>query len=285
MQSIFFIIPKYVNLNFMQITMKKKLLIIVPILAIILIGGVIFAINKNQKIAAPATTNTKKKVQSPVNVIPVSERPYLRLEPTSDGHNIIITVAEVKKTASQLDYEMEYQTGSMLQGFGGLIKLDKLPVSDKKLFGSQSAGGAITYHEDIKGGNLLAQFTGSESYAVKSAWRYFENNIKASEFSSQDTKFVINNQELSKYSYIVIYNSPGYPEGLKGDLLSDLYVVTAEKSLETISSNFDVSIRASEEGQMMGYDGSKWQKMDSTYSEGLVKAKGPAMDVYAVVKK
>lgn len=263
---------------------KKQLLIILPIV-LVLIGAVVFFVNKNKKVAAPVTTNTKKKVQSPVNVIAVSERPYLRLEPTSDGHNIVITVAEVKKTASQLDYEMEYQTGSMLQGFGGLIKLDKLPVSDKKLFGSQSAGGAITYHEDIKGGNLLAQFTGGESYAVKSAWRYFENSIKASEFSSQDTKFVINNQDLSKYSYIVIYNSPGYPEGLKGDLLSDLYVVTAEKSLKTISSDFEVSIRASEEGQMMGYDGSKWQKMDSTYSEGLVKASGPAMDVYAVVKK
>lgn len=269
--------PKF-NLN------KKQLLIILPIV-LVLIGSVVFFVNKNKKVAAPVVTNTKKKVQSPVNVIAVSERPYLRLEPSADGRYITITVAEVKKTASQLDYEMEYQTGSMLQGFGGLIKLDKLPVSDKKLFGSQSAGGAITYHEDIKGGNFLAQFTGGENYAVKSAWRYFENSIKASEFSSQDTKFVISNQELNKYSYIVIYNSPGYPEGLKGDLLSDLYVVSAEKSLRTISSNFDVSIRASEEGQMMGYDGAKWQKMDSTYSEGLVKASGAAMDVYAVVKK
>jgi hypothetical protein len=264
---------------------KKKLLIALPI-AILLIIGVVFFINKNKKAAAPvATTSTKKKVQSPVNIIAVADRPYLRLEPSSDGHYITITVSEVKKVASQLDYEMEYQTGSMLQGFGGMIKLDKLPISDKKLFGSQSAGGAITYHEDIKGGNFLAQFTGGENYAVKSAWRYFANSDKASEFSSQDTKFSISNQELSKHSYVVIYNSPGYPSGLKGELLSDPYTVSTEKSLKTVSSNFDVSIRSSEDGQMMGYDGSKWQKMDSKYAEGVVKTNGPAMDVYLLIKK
>ena len=273
----------------MQQTMKKKLFIIVPIVAVILIGTIVFFVNKNKKAAAPTpAANTKKKVQSPVNVIPVAERPYLSLEPSSDGHYITISVHEVKKTASQLEYEMEYQTGSMLQGFGGLFKVDKLPYSEKKLFGSQSAGGAITYHEDIKGGNFLAQFTGaavSDSYAVKSAWRYFTNSDKDSEFASQDNKFSIKNADLSKYSYIIIYNSPGYPEGLKGDLLSDPYVVTAEKSLKTLSSNFEVTIRASEDGQMMGYDGSKWHKMDSTYSDGIVKASGAFMDVYVLVKK
>ena len=263
---------------------KKKLLIILPVIVIMIVGAIFF-LNKNKntdKIAEPTTT--KKKVQSPVNVIPVSERPYLRLEPSADGHYITMVIEEVKKPATQLEYEMEYQTGSMLQGFGGLIKLGQLPVSEKKLFGSQSAGGAITYHEDIKGGNLLAQFTGSEAYAVKSAWRYFTNSDKATTFSSQDTKFSITNQSLNKYSYIIIYNSPGYPGEVKGELLSDAYTVAAEKSLKLLSSNFEVTIRSSEAGQMMGYDGSKWQKIDSTYENGVVKATAPLMDVYLLVK-
>ena len=270
----------------MQITAKtkKKLMIILPIVILVIIGA-IFLLNKNKgtdKVSEPTTT--KKKVQSPVNVIDIADRPYLRLEPSADGHYISIIVEEVKKSATQLDYEMEYQTGSMLQGFGGLIKLDKLPVVEKKLFGSQSAGGAITYHEDIQGGNLLAQFTGTENYAVKSAWRYFTNSDKATSFSSQDTKFSISNQSLNKYSYIVIYNSPGYPGEIKGELLSDPYTVAAEKSLKLLSSNFEVSIRSSEDGQIMGYDGSKWQKMDSTYTNGVVKTVGQIMDLYLLVK-
>ncbi len=269
----------------MKIALKKKLFIIVPAV-LLLIGGIVFAVNRSNKLTTPdPAPSSKKKVQSPVNVIPVADRPYLRLEPSSDGHYITLTVKEVKKSANQLDYEMEYQTGSMLQGFGGLMKLDKLPVSDKKLFGSQSAGGAITYHEDIKGGNLLAQFTGGEAYAVKSAWRYFTNSLKATEFSSQDTKFSVKNADLSKYSYLIIYNSPGYPAELKQELLSDPYVLSAEKSLQTLSSKLEVSFRSSEEGQIMGYDGSKWQEMSTTYSDGLAQASGPAMDVYVLVKK
>lgn len=270
----------------MQITAntKKKLLIILPIVLIVIIAS-IFLLNKNkdtEKVAEP--TSAKKKVQSPVNVIAVAERPYMRLEPSADGHYITIIVEEVKKTAMELDYEMEYQTGSMWQGFGDLIKLDKLPVSEKKLFGSQSAGGAITYHKDIKGGNLLAQFAGTENYAVKSAWRYFTNSDKATTFSSQDTKFSISNQGLNRYSYVVIYNSPGYPGEIGGELLSDPYVVAAEKSLKVLSSNFEVGIRSSEDGQIMGYDGSKWQEMDSNYKDGVVKASGPIMDLYLLIK-
>lgn len=268
----------------MQKNLKKKLLIILPIVLLLIVGAVI-VINKNKKAAEqPAQVSTKKKISSPVNVIAVADRPYMRLEPSADGHYITIDIEEIKKSASQLNYEMEYQTGSMLQGFGGLISLSKLPVSEKKLFGSQSAGGAITYHEDIKGGNFLAEFSGTESYAVKSAWRYFENSGKATEFTSQDAKFTVSNASLASYSYIIIYNSPGYPGTLKADLLSDPYVVTAEKSLKTISSKFEVSIRASEEGQIMGYDGTKWQKMDSTYADGAVKASGALMDVYVLVK-
>lgn len=263
--------------------MKKKLLIILPIVVLLIVGAV-FLVNKNKKVS-PVATPTKKKVQSPVNVIAVAERPYLELEPSADGHYITILVKEVKKPASQLDYTMEYQTGSMLQGFGGLIEVSKLPISEKKLFGSQSAGGAITYHEDIKGGNLLAQFTGTENYAVKSSWRYFANKDKASEFSSQDTKFTISNKDLSKYAYLIIYNSPGYPGTLKDAPISDPYVLTAEKSLKTISSNFDVQIRSSVEAAIMGYDGSKWQKMDSKYSDGVVKASGPLMETYLLVTK
>jgi hypothetical protein len=263
---------------------KKKLLIIGTILLLIIVLVTVFG-GQEQKPAEPVAAPTKKKISSPVNVIAVAERPYLRLEPSSDGHHIIITVLEVKKAASQLDYEMEYQTGSMLQGFGDSIKLDNLPVSNEKLFGSQSAGGAITYHEDIKGGNLLAEFSGAENYAVKSAWRYFENSAKASEFISQDTKFTISNQALSKHAYLIIYNSPGYPGEITGELLAGPYVVSSEKSLKTISSDFTVSFRASEAGQIMGYDGSKWQEMDSQYTDGVVTASGPAMDVYVLVKK
>lgn len=273
------------NLKNMSSANKKKLMIALAVLLVAIIS-VVFVINKNkQKVSDAPQTAVKKKIQSPVNVISVKERPYMRLEPSADGRYITIAIEEVKKPASELDYEMEYQTGSMLQGFGGLIQLGDLPVSERKLFGSQSAGGAITYHEDIKGGNLLAEFSGSENYAVKSAWRYFENSDNLDKFSSQDNKFSISNETLANYSYLIIYNSPGYPMEFDGELLSDPYVVTAEKSLKTNSSDFTVSIRSSDESaKIMGYDGENWLEMNSTFRDGLITASGPFMDVYILVK-
>ncbi len=269
-----------------KLTRKQQIIAICVCVGLVLAGGSWWAFGRASQ-AEPGTPQVaKKRVQSPVNVIAVTERPYLRLDPSSDGRHVTINVLEVKKAASQLDYEMEYQTGSMLQGFQGLINLQKLPVSDRKLFGSQSAGGAITYHEDISGGSLLAQFGGSEDYAVKSAWRFFQNTTKDSKFTSQDTKFSISGDTLKNVRHLIIYNSPGYPDEIKGELLSDPYVVSADQSLKTSSSNFTVSIRSSKaEAVLMGYDGSKWQELDGSFQDGVWSSSGPFMEVYLLTGK
>jgi hypothetical protein len=222
-------------------TKKKKITIITISLIILIAGAVFFYFRAKQNKEEVDNTTVKQKISAKVNIIPVSERPFMQLIPTADGHHDIINILELKKPADSLNYEMEYQTGSMLQGFQGLLQLTNLPTSDKKLLGSQSAGGAITYHEDIKGGSLLAEFMGAENYAVKSNWRYFTNSEKQTEFKSQDTKFTISNDSLNNYSYLIIFNTPGYPGAIEGELISDIYPVTAEKSLKTLSSAFAVT--------------------------------------------
>lgn len=267
-------------------TKKTKIIIAVSVLVTLLIaGGVFFFLRANQAEDSGEETVVKRKVTPKTNLIPVAERPFIQLEPTADGHNVIINIMELKKPADSLNYEMEYQTGSMLQGFQGFLELDELPVSDKKLFGSQSAGGAITYHEDIKGGSLLAEFMGEEDYAVKSNWRYFTNSDRQSEFSSQDTKFTIANESLTRYSYLIIFNSPGYPGEIEGEIVSDVYTVNAEKSLKTISSEFAVTFNTKEEqAQIMGYNGAEWQNIDSQYEDGVLTGSAAFMEAYLLVK-
>ncbi|HOC07496.1 MAG TPA: hypothetical protein PLX28_00100 [Candidatus Woesebacteria bacterium] len=267
-------------------TKKTKIIIAVSVLVALLIaGGIWFSSRGNRDQDNNEQPVTKQKITPKTNLIPVSERPFMQLEPTADGHYVVINVIEVKKPADSLNYEMEYQTGSMLQGFQGFLKLDQLPASDKKLFGSQSAGGAITYHEDIKGGSLLAEFIGPEAYAVKSSWRYFTNSDRQSAFSSQDTKFTIANDSLARYSYLIIYNSPGYPAEVEGEVVSDIYTVSAETSLKTISSPFTVTFTTKEEqAQIMGYDGEAWQSLESQYENGALTGSAPFMDAYLLVK-
>lgn len=267
-------------------TKKTKIIIAISILMTLLIaGGVFFFLRANRAKDNGEKKVVKQKVTPKTNLIPVSERPFIQLEPTADGRNVIIKIVELKKPATSLNYEMEYQTGSMLQGFQDFLELNELPVSDKKLFGSQSAGGAITYHEDIKGGYLLAEFIGQEDYAVKSNWRYFTNSERETEFSSQDTKFSIANDSLARYSYLIIYNSPGYPSELEGEIVSDIYTVSAEKSLKTISSEFTVAFNTKEEAaQIMGYNGEEWQSIASQYEDGILTGSSAFMEAYLLTK-
>ncbi|MFA6814019.1 MAG: hypothetical protein GX943_00945 [Candidatus Pacebacteria bacterium] len=267
-------------------TKKTKIIIAISVLVLLLAGGLFFFLRSNRSNEENNKTVVKQKISAKVNQIPVSERPFIQLSPSADGRHVVINILELKKPAENLSYEMEYQTGSMLQGFQDSLELGELPLSVKKLFGSQSAGGAITYHEDIKGGSLLAEFMGLEDYAVKSNWRYFTNSDRQSEFSSQDTKFKIANTSLATYSYLIIFNSPGYPGEIEGELISDVYTVSAEKSLKTLSSEFNVTFNTKEEqAQIMGYDGQEWQTVDSKYEDGLVRGSAPFMDAYLLVKK
>lgn len=275
------------NMTIMKnITKNKKIIFIVIALLLLIAGGTFFYIKNKQKKEQAGTDNVKQKISAKKNYVPLSEGPYMQLSPAADGHHVTITVLELKKPATSLNYEMEYQTGSMWQGFARTIQLDKLPVSDRELFGSQSAGGAITYHEDIKGGNFLAEFIGPENYDVKSNWRYFTNSKRETEFQSQDTKFTIANDSLRTYSYLIIFNNPGYPGEIEGELISDIYSLSAEKSLKILSSEFTVTFSSKEEqAQILGYDGNDWQEIETLQSDGLATASGALMDAYLLIKK
>ncbi|MDH5533865.1 MAG: hypothetical protein OEX81_05590 [Candidatus Pacebacteria bacterium] len=272
----------------MKTNNKKLPLIIVAI--VLLLGGGIFAVSKMGGSKPTEQTESKKKktVLEPKNIIDVAMRPYVMLSPVSGGHHINIKIVEVPKEATEVEYELEYQSGTLLQGFGDLLKLDTLPVSTQKLFGSQSAGGAITYHEDIKGGSLQLRFIGSENYVLKQDWRYFENKTKETTFSSKDAKFQIDSDDLALNRLVLIYNTPGVPKGIDEGMMiaSDAYSLTSASKVSGDANT--VSIRANEEGELtlMGYDGTSWTELDSEVEGKVVTAEDVSlMELYVVVKE
>jgi hypothetical protein len=264
--------------------MKKKFIpILIGAIVLVAIGVVVFNKIKNSQTQNQEQAGKKKKVSRPINVIPQSERPYVKLVPDSSGHYITIILDTLNKEAKEAEYELEYQSGTLLQGFQGILDLADLPVEDKKLFGSRSAGGSVTYHEDIKGGNLLLELDdGAAGYAVKSDWKYISNLARESEFSSKDAKFQISSKDLSKQRNLIIYNSPGYPKGLEKPVVSEVYSLT---SSSTLTGTADLTIRATEEGDLsiMGWDGKEWTKFDSTVEEKMVEAEVDLMEAYLVV--
>lgn len=266
--------------------MQKKYILFggLALLLLLIIGGTVFAFTKLRSSETQEETGPqKKRIALPVNVIPVEERPVIALAPSSSGRNVEISVDAVKKSADEVDIELEYQAGTLLQGYQGLLSLSSLPATQDVLLGSCSAGGACTYHEDVTGGTLVGTFRGGEEYAVKSDWRFIENTDKEDTFSSKDAKFTLQADKFKQVAYAIIFNSPGYPEGLTGTVVADHYSV---RFTGTAPDEATVSIRAAEEGELTihGWDGSKWLPMETTVDGKVATATGPIMKLYTVSK-
>lgn len=227
--------------------------------------GITFAVVKifDKEEAPVVEEQVKKKVAEPLNVIPVAERPVLYIVPQADGRNIELVVDQLNKPATNVEYEIEYQAGSLLQGVFGDLALESLPSKKTLLMGSCSAGGACTYHTDVKGGTILTRFSGESNYALKQDWRYIDNSTKDDALSSRDAKFTVTGDGLKTTRFVVITNSPGHPANLTGELVSDIYAL---QSSSPIRDDLTISIRANEKGggTIVAWNGSEWQKLDTT---------------------
>jgi hypothetical protein len=267
---------------------KKPLFIVIGVLlSILLVGGAVFAITSRiggNRAAEPTPTPTKKRVVEPTNIISVDQRPVVFIKPEADGRNVTIEVVAVKKPATEVEYELEYQSGELLQGVQGALELASLPARTTQLMGSCSAGGKCSYHTDVKGGTLLLRFLGEENYALKQDWKYIENKAKETAISSKDAKFQMETPELAKQKYIIVYNSPGYPENPPGTVVSDIYALQTSAPL---TGKATLILRAAEEGDLViaGYDGSEWTEFTGTVDGKMVTADVEPMQLYVVVRK
>lgn len=266
--------------------MKKKQIIVLAIIVGVIglaIGGWLIWGKSKKTVDAQPTPTEKKRITEPVNVIEVAKRPYFRIEPLADGRNIRLKVLHLNQPAASVDYELEYQSGSLLQGAYGLLDLATLPVSKEILLGSCSAGGACTYHTDVKGGTILTRFSGEDqNYALKSDWRFWENTSAEKMVSSRDAKFTLESPSIAKQRYLIITNSPGYPSGVEGKVISEIYAFAAPT---TLTGEATLTIRANEENsqaEILGYDGQKWQNFSSTVNGKEVTATVSLMDLYLV---
>ena len=256
---------------------------VVAVLAITLVVvGVV--ISRGGNVEEQVETPERRQVSQPVNVIPVEQRPYIQIIPKADGRNLTIRVNDLKKEAQSIEYELEYQAGTLLQGAFGSLSVDSFPSETEILLGSCSAGGACTYHEDVRGGKLTTKYQGDDPYALRSDWRYIDNSARETQVSSTDAMFQLESSNLSGLRYIVIFNTAGYPESPDGEIVSELYSLTASSP---ISGTGQLTIRASEEGDLViaGWNGTEWVEFDSELDGRMVEAEVDLLELYAAIKK
>ncbi len=270
--------------------MKKNtpMMIGVGVVVVLLIGGGVFIY---KKLTASSSDNTvaqqpqKKRITDPVNIVAENDRPYVTVSP-KDIHNITLKVNELKKPATSADFELEYQTGTNLEGAVGAIALDHLPAAKDILLGSCSAGGACRYHEEVAGGTLLLKFSGGpDSYTLKQDWKYIENKTRETQFSSKDAYFQIESKDLGLQKILIIYNTPGFPKNLTGTAVSEGYTVSA---LTPLQGSANVTIRMKEDAPkavIMGYDGQNWKEFPTKVDGKTATATVNLVQLYVAVKK
>lgn len=272
-------------MNLKEVMKNKKLMIVLGVVLLFVVVGAVIALsrgNKGQE-AQQDPALKKRKISEPVNVIDISQRPYIIIKPNSDGRNLTIEVDSIKKDASEMEYELEYKSGTLQQGVFGTLSLTTLPASTKQLMGSCSAGGSCTYHEDVTGGSLVTRFIGPENYALKTEWRYIENETKDTQIGSTDAKFQLTSDKLSGVQIAIIGDASGLPGELEGNLVSAPYYLA---TIPNVTGKAELTMRANEEGDLkiMGWDGSEWVEFEGEVDGKTITAQVDLLQAYVVVK-
>ncbi|HSW89741.1 MAG TPA: hypothetical protein VLH19_02615 [Patescibacteria group bacterium] len=255
--------------------------------ALVLSGSLLLsACSGGKPAAAPGPTARPRKADVNVNLEPVANRPFVRLSPRSDGKAISMTLLSEKKGAKDLEYEVEYSSGSLLQGaFGSVDSLANLPITKEILLGSCSTGGKCTYNTNVTGGTLTLRF-GTPDYTMKQEWSYAEKAKKLTNFVSRDGKFTLGTAKAKNSSdYVIIYQTPGYPGTIAGTIVAGPYEVAPA---ESITGTVSVSVRVPSDTKaatLMAWNGKAWVDYKGTLANQVLNASGPSAEVFVVVTK
>lgn len=263
----------------------EKVKILVAIGAAAAIAVLLVVLIKNKK--PEPTVRERPKVQEVVNTAPLAERVYATLGFAAEsrhpmGRELTLTVAEAKG-AGKIEYELEYQTGTLVQaGLGSISPAgEEAPYSRDILLGSCSAGGACSYHQDVKGGTLLLRFKDSAVGNLKGEWNFYQPGNDG-RFSSRDGKFQLEAAKL-KNADVVISQTLGLPKVVAGEIVAGPYHVetTANSVGEMVAT-----IRLAKEGSaiLWHWDGKMYREIPASVSGKTLTAKLKETGTYLAVE-
>lgn len=257
---------------------------IMGIIALVVIGLVGFMWMRSRGNKPVEQVQQAKKVQVPVNLITIEERPYVELIPLAERNKLQLVIHERKKAAETVEVVLEYDRNKGVMD--AVLKEFPLtsPVQKEEIFlGSKSAGGHTTYHDDVIGGTYTLNFE-DEDYALKEPWRYSDTEKSYTEFSTSDGFFQVKLDTPYQTSKIVVMKSPGYPGELDGEVIAGPYLFRGVGALP--EATLDLTIRTSEESpnaKLMGWDGTEWQEIEASIAGRSITATSQAFEVYIAV--
>lgn len=252
-------------------------LIVFGIIAFIIFGKG----GKKDDVVQPPTGRTKK----PVNLIPQKDRPFVTLQPQVGRNKLEFVIHDLKKDSKEVEVTLEYDRNKgVLDAVLYTFAIDSTPFVEEVFLGSKSAGGSITYHDDVIGGTVYLDFF-DNNYTLEVPWRYIDTETSYELLSTTDARFQLSLEDPIKKSKVVIMESPGLPENVKADVLAGPYFISTVGDLPETTA--EIKIRLTEEVEsatIMGWDESEWVEYDTTLDGKTAMAEGDLLSTYIVTK-
>jgi hypothetical protein len=196
-------------------------------------------------------------------------------------------IHDLKISADEVEVTLEYDRNKgVMDAILREFDINKVPLTQDLFMGSKSAGGHITYHDDVVGGTLHLEFRGDEPYALEVPWRYDDTLPKYSEIATADLKFQVEFEEPYQTKKILVMQSPGLPLEIDGEVVAGPYLFRGEVALPT-TGTVHLKIRLPEDNmtaKLYGFDGERWQLIDSLIDGKTLSADAGIYYTYVVVK-
>lgn len=249
------------------------ILVIIIIIAVVAVAG--WLIFKPDKKEAGAQLDGKD-IFEPVNQIPVDERPFNLIFPREDGREAKLVISQYQD-ARIVEYELEYLSGTLPRGGGGEINFteEELPVERRILFGTCSAGGKCSYHENVNGGTLTLRYLNGQSTKLKSEWNLQQMRNTQGKFTSRDAKFTfdVGERGLSANTYVIVMQTMGLPGEVESEIIGGPYSVTMAKGINLNSQEIQLSMRLNKDSQkikLLGWVNEGWKEYESKINDKIL---------------
>jgi len=243
--------------------MKKKLTIILIIVAVLLVVGGIFLIkakNKNQNLSENQQEQ-KKTLETPLE-----DRPYVVLIPRADGKEFTLEISRIKN-AKTIEYELVYESQGLSRGVIGSVELSsgETEVSRKLLLGTCSRD-VCKYDEGVEQGNLTLRFRGTEGTRKFETTFHLQQGGK--ELTSMDNNFKLVGKFAAGTFYITM-PTIGLPEKVEGKVVGGPYgIFTAGSSLAKNSTLTMALSEVSTSAKLFLFDGTSYTEQTGAKVEG-----------------
>lgn len=266
--------------------MNKTIVIVaVSLLIVSGIGAVVYL----RRAASPDNTQPVKRPAPQVNIIPISERPYVTLAPLNSRNDVQFTLHNLNKPAESVELALEYthfyQDNPLEDAAFHHYDITDTPLVETIFLGSKSAGGSITYHTNPIGGIMRLEFA-NQDYALENPWRYYDDGTDYDQLSTSDGKFQVELVDPITNPKVIVMQSPGLPAEIDGEILTSPYVITTVSELP--DTDADISLRlsaASPTATIYGWDGNDWNAYDTIVDDKTLTTTGPLVSTYVAVSQ